>query len=149
MINAKGEPLPRYGHTAVLYKKEIYIYGGVTDNTFIGREDLVVYDIEKKKFKLEEKTFNKLNFKWRRNHNAEMVGNHMVVYGGIDDDGKVLDDLWALDLNLTLRWNIIDTKGRQKALAHHCTALIISSEKKIIHSLIYLNSQIYLLEEPL
>ena len=124
--------MPRYGHTAVLYKKEIYIFGGATDNTFIGREDIVIYDIEKNKFKLEEKTFNKLNFKWRRNHTAEIIGNHMVIYGGIDDDGNILDDLWALDLNLTLRWNHIDVKGpRQKPLSHHCSALVVSSEKKM------------------
>ena len=130
IINTRVEPLPRYGHTAVLYKKEIYIYGGSTDITFIGREDIVIYDIEKKRFKIEEKTFNKANFKWRRNHTADMVGNHMVIYGGIDDMGNILDDLWALDLNLTLRWNFIDTKGKQKALAHHCSTLIVSSEKK-------------------
>lgn len=131
MLSPKEEPLPRYGHSAVLYKKEIYIYGGVTDNTFIGREDIVVYDIEKKKFKLEEKTSNKLHFKWRRNHTADIIGHHMVIYGGIDDEDRVLDDLWALDLNFTLKWIMADTKGmRLKPLAHHCTALVLPYEKR-------------------
>lgn len=132
MITSKEEPLPRYGHSSVVFKKEIYIYGGiVTDITYMGREDLIIYDTEKKKLKLEEKTFNKMNLKWRRNHTADMVGNHMVVFGGIDDTGMIIDDLCALDLNFTLKWNIIETKGqKQKPLAYHCTSLILSSEKK-------------------
>ena len=125
------EPLARYGHTAVLFRKEIYIYGGVADNTYIGREDIVIYDTEKKKYKLEEKTVNKLHFKWRRNHTADVIGNHMVVYGGIDDDGNVLDDMWALDLNFTLKWYYVEAKGvKQKALAHHCSSLVLPFEKK-------------------
>jgi hypothetical protein len=131
MITTKEEPLARYGHSAVLYKKEIYIYGGVTDNSNYVREDIVIYDIEKKKFKLEEKTSNKLYFKWRRNHTAEIVGHHMVVYGGIDDDENVLDDVWTLDLNFTLKWSNLDIKGpRHKPLAHHCSALILPFEKR-------------------
>ena len=55
----------------------------------------------------------------------------MVVYGGIDDDENVLDDLWILDLNFTLRWNMLDIRGpRHKALAHHCSALILPFEKR-------------------
>ena len=102
----------------------------MTDNNYCEREDILIFDLEKMKFKTEQ-TYNKLHIKWRRNHATEMVGNLMVVYGGIDDEGHLLDDLWVLDLNLSMRWNYIEVKGiKQKALAHHCSTLVLSSEKR-------------------
>jgi len=40
----------------------------------------------------------------RRNHTANMVGSkHMVVMGGLNSEGRALDDLFILDI-LTFRW---------------------------------------------
>ncbi|KAL4441611.1 hypothetical protein ABPG74_021543 [Tetrahymena malaccensis] len=40
----------------------------------------------------------------RRNHTATMVGQkHMVVIGGLNSEGRALDDLYILDIN-TFRW---------------------------------------------
>jgi hypothetical protein len=45
-INDDDTPVPRYGHTAVYFKRDVYIYGGTTP--FISnktREDILIYSI--------------------------------------------------------------------------------------------------------
>ena len=45
-LNEDESPNPRYGHTAVLYKKEVFIYGGVTPKEYFKpKEDILVYNI--------------------------------------------------------------------------------------------------------
>jgi len=47
-FNEDEAPNPRYGHTAVLFKKEIFIYGGYTPaDYFKPREEILIYNIGK------------------------------------------------------------------------------------------------------
>ena len=97
-------PLPRSGHSMCLYKNDIVIYGGVVEDekAYHFREDILIYNIPEKKFMADVCT-NKGNVIWRKNHIAEIIGQFMFVYGGIDDNGKVLSEPCALDL-YRMKW---------------------------------------------
>jgi hypothetical protein len=59
-FNEDEAPNPRYGHTAVLFKKEIFIYGGYTPaDYFKPKEEILVYNISKSKNKSKGKSKGK------------------------------------------------------------------------------------------
>ena len=82
-------PLPRSGHTACLYRNDVVIYGGVIEDekAYHYKEDILIYNIFERKFTSDICT-NKLNVTWRKNHIAEIIGQFMFIYGGIDEEGR-------------------------------------------------------------
>lgn len=45
-LNEDEAPNPRYGHTACVFKKEIFIYGGYTPSDYFKpREEILIYNI--------------------------------------------------------------------------------------------------------
>jgi hypothetical protein len=45
-LSEDDAPCPRYGHTAVLYKKEIFIFGGLTPKEYFKpKEDLLIFNL--------------------------------------------------------------------------------------------------------
>ena len=96
-------PLPRKGHTMKLFQGNIYIYGGLVDEIpNKAREDILIYNITEKKFIIDY-TLNKTWVGWRNFHIAEIVGPHMLIYGGADEKGNILSDPYALDL-YDMKW---------------------------------------------
>ena len=91
----------RFGHSSVFYQNKIYLYGGRIKvekaSMLVGLE---VYS-------LNENLFIYTNIKGgpnkRRNHIAEVIGNLMLIHGGIDEDNEILDDTYLLNLN-QLKW---------------------------------------------
>ena len=92
----KTSTYSRYGHTSVYFQNKIYFYGGT-------------HKIEKSSipasfelFSLTDKAFIQSNVKnspsKRKNHIAEIIGNSMLIHGGIDEDNHVLDDCHLLNL---------------------------------------------------
>ena len=65
----------------------------------------------------------------RREHIAEIIGDMMFIYGGIDDEGRILNDMWALDL-IYLKWENISTYKKAPNLAYHSSALVLRNQKK-------------------
>jgi hypothetical protein len=131
-INCKGElPMIRSEHTSVLYKNELFIFGGILEDEkfYRTKEDILIFDMIAHKF-IEGQCANKNDVKWRKNHIAESVGHHMFMYGGMDEDGNILHDFWLLEL-IKLRWIKIDPRGiKFPGMAYHSSALVISQEKK-------------------
>ena len=80
----------RFGHTSVYYQNKIYFYGGRVKvekaSMLVGLE---IYSIN-------ENIFVSSNIKGgpskRRNHIAELIGNLMLIHGGIGEDNEILDD---------------------------------------------------------
>jgi len=126
-IKKKSNPLIRYGHISVLDRLEskIFVYGGRTkydklsnliigDNTnaFCGME---YFDIKLNKWFRpsigEETGYPPL----RRNHIGEILGNQLIIHGGIDEYGDILNDVFFININ-----NIESNKERW-------TSLMISS----------------------
>lgn len=81
-----------------------------------------------------EKTYNKKEVEWRRNHIAETLGNVMFVHGGIDEAENFLSDFWILEFS-TLKWNRVDYRGKPPpALAYHSSAVVIDHDR-LVHPL--------------
>ena len=102
----ESTPEPRHGHSAVAFRNYLVVYGGVGafNRSLHIRECFPLVYI-----------FNTISLKWecikplgrmpeaRRNHSAAVCGTTMIIYGGIDGNGKILGDLQALNLN-TFEW---------------------------------------------
>mmetsp|Transcript_4454 Transcript_4454/g.4292 ORF Transcript_4454/g.4292 Transcript_4454/m.4292 type:complete len:103 (+) Transcript_4454:44-352(+) len=94
-------PEPRVGHTTISYKNSIVVYGGgaAFNQTLHIRACFPLIHV-----------FDTVNLQWqahkplgrlpdaRRNHGAVLIGNTMIVYGGIDSNSKTLNDLCGLNL---------------------------------------------------
>ena len=96
-------PSPRNGHTMSVFQGNIFIYGGIIDQIDDKiREDILIYNINQKKFFIDY-TLNKTAVGWRNYHISEIVGPHMLIYGGENETGEILADPFALDLS-DLKW---------------------------------------------
>ena len=124
---------PRYGHTGVLFQRKLYIFGGKTkSNNFQGFGDLEVYSIADKKWIIPS-VYTKSYLKLRKNHIAELVGNHMFVHGGISEDGEYLNDSYLLGFH-PIKWTKcsikrnVDDMDISPYLSGHACCLVISDE---------------------
>ncbi|CAG9331840.1 unnamed protein product [Blepharisma stoltei] len=115
-------PEPRVGHTAVSYKNSFIVYGGggAFNQTLHLRGCFPLVHV-----------FDTINLQWqtfkplgrppdaRRNHGAVIIGNTMIIYGGIDSNSRVLSDLCGLNLE-AMQWFVtkID-KGSVKPGPRH------------------------------
>jgi len=73
-INSTNSANVRYGHTAVLFEKKLYVFGGKTrDNNYIYSADLEIFSMEEKIWSIPiVQTKNTL--KLRSFHTAEIIG---------------------------------------------------------------------------
>lgn len=64
----------RYGHTAILHQKRLYVFGGRTKiNNYFYIPDLDIYNLEDKTWD-QPSLYTKSTLKLRRNHVALLVG---------------------------------------------------------------------------
>ena len=129
---AKFNPNGRYGHSAVFYNNNLYIYGGyLNDYSFMNKEYIdyiIVYEILSNRYTFEL-CQNKKEVKMRRNHICELVNSQMVIHGGLDEDYNFLNDFYYLEL-ITMKWIKLEVSGEKPYLAFHSSALVISSENR-------------------
>jgi hypothetical protein len=124
----------------VLYRHEIFFYGGILEDSGfkgVAKEDVLIYDIGKyyfnitlvkSKFSVHVST-NRSNVKWRRNHVACCIGFYMFMHGGITETGGLLSDMWVLDLN-KLKWLEVKANGANiGGLSNHSICVVINKEK--------------------
>ena len=121
----------RCGHTGVIYKSKLIIFGGrFLHNTALG--DVDIYNIEHNYWEMNN--YNTIIFlKLRRNHVACLVGQQMFVHGGIDEYGEYLDDSFLLSLGNNYKWekakiNKFGKCSRFPKLAFHSCCLVVPSE---------------------
>ena len=130
---------PRYGHTGILYQKKFYIFGGKQkSHNFTGFGDLEIYSLQDNKWIIPS-VYTKSYLKLRKNHVAELVGNHMFVHGGISEDGDYLNDSYLLGFH-PIKWSkciIKKSLGGDKGtdeidispfLSGHACCLVLSDE---------------------
>ena len=61
-FNKKCKVPPRYFHQAIIVKNELYIFGGMNENEYIGSEMLILdLNSNSKCFKEKNSFFNKVN----------------------------------------------------------------------------------------
>eukprot|EP00475_Leptophrys_vorax_P045814 TRINITY_DN9657_c0_g1_i1.p1 TRINITY_DN9657_c0_g1~~TRINITY_DN9657_c0_g1_i1.p1 ORF type:complete len:713 (-),score=135.81 TRINITY_DN9657_c0_g1_i1:25-2163(-) len=107
-LDFSGDTLfPRYGQTAILFKRKIFIFGGTYGREFCG--DFLVLD-------LESRTCSQLPLKGefaspRYKHAAVLLPpNKMLVHGGATTQNYRLDDTYLVDLD-TLQWARLECVG--------------------------------------
>ena len=126
-IETDYTPEPRRGHTGILYKNKFFIFGGKYLNTnILGR--LEIFDFNTNNWASNNNNY--FLFKLRRNHIACLIGSQMLIHGGVDENGEILDDSYLLNLNNNLIWSktsimpiLIPPK-----LAYHSCCLVITSD---------------------
>ena len=117
----------RYGHTSLFLNNKLYIYGGKTK--YLNTNYMNGLDI----FSFTEKKFLNCNIygekpENRKNHIAVFLGNQMFIHGGINEEGKILDDSYLFNIQ-TLTWNkcIIDQLCHYPKLYGHACSIVIPS----------------------
>jgi Rab9 effector protein with kelch motifs len=124
------QPDARYGHSAVVFKSKIYIYGGYRRyiESFKVRETYGdVFEFSPKTLKWDKLNCNGI-LSFRRNHIAETIGKHMLVHGGIDHKSRMLSDIFVLNLETQL-WSELSITGLMpEKVSHHRSCLVMNSK---------------------
>ena len=118
----------RYGHTALSMNNKLYIFGGKTkylNTSYMNNLDIFSF-AERKIINCQingEKPEN------RKSHIAIFVGTQMLIHGGINVDGKILDDSYLFNMH-TLTWNkcIINKICEHPKLWGHACCLVIPGQ---------------------
>ena len=94
----------RFGHTGIIYQNKMYIYGGRTKYTnsslTVGFE---IYNFFDNTFSTPQIAKNGVEN--RRNHIAELLGNQMLIHGGITEEKEILNDTHILNFS-PLKWTM-------------------------------------------
>lgn len=121
--------LRRYGHTSVVYDNKCYIFGGVKkeitqfeqNNTL---NDIISFDLSKLEINVSRP--QSIRPEGRRHHTCYLVGNDMLIHGGLGPGGKALKDLWAYSI-IRENWRKMDDvsdSGDALSLYGHCMVFV-------------------------
>lgn len=102
-------PIPRFGHTAVVYKNSLYIFGGW--NGYETLEDLYQYSFISNFWYLE-KVFHGVKPPPRYRHASTIIGDSMFIFGGINTRQNKFNDLYEYSFPKR-EWRLIETNGYQ------------------------------------
>lgn len=98
-------PSGRLGHTMVSYKHKLIVFGGWTTNDSMQRKTTnKMYYLSLNKNKWDRLPNEGSPPAPRQYHAAAQLGKTMIVYGGIDYNSKVRDDLYIYDIK-EQKWN--------------------------------------------
>ena len=105
----------RYGHSSVYFNNKIFVFGGraKTISNFNVNKNSIVKNFNSKcdvfngldVFDLNDKNWYTPIFplknspELRRNHVCELVGNFMLIHGGMSEKNEILNDVFILNLN--------------------------------------------------
>ncbi|XP_014247385.1 kelch domain-containing protein 3 [Cimex lectularius] len=100
-------PYQRYGHTAVAFGKNIYLWGGRNEESACNR--LFCFNTETLKWSTPTVTGTIPCS--RDGHSACIINNSMYIFGGYEEEfERYSQDVYALDLK-TMHWTYIITEG--------------------------------------
>ena len=97
----------RSKHTAVAWEGKMVAFGGHDVNADLFVQDLLVYDMATASWRAVPPTATTPCA--RRAHSADVVGHHMVVFGGFSGDA-CLNDVHCLNLR-TMEWSEVVVSG--------------------------------------
>ncbi len=89
-------PCPRSGHSASIYNGNMYVFGGKDENSE-KLNDLWVYNIADKRW-VEIEADGEIPFE-RSGHSSDIYEDYLVIFGGIWDVTKELNDLHLYSFN--------------------------------------------------
>jgi N-acetylneuraminic acid mutarotase len=139
-LAAKGvEPEPRFGHSAIEYKKKLFVFGGGTDFNSIHKLRECLNGVKAVNVETGEWSNVRCEGSFigtRKHHCAAVVGKHMFIHGGMNQRNNVLDDSAVLNLE-KLQWkNLADVKGTGPgAVGFHAVAVVLEQEQRLASGL--------------
>ena len=131
-------PIPRYGHTAIIYQKKLIIFGGkVKMHNFTYLADLEQFSLGTFYIYIEDKTwsvphgYSSVNNRQRKNQIAELVGHQIFFNGGYNELGEISGESFLLNLN-PVKWvkMVIAENKQTPSLAHHTSCIVLPKEIK-------------------
>ena len=125
IYDEKEDPNPRKGHTSVIIKNTIFIYGGEStkDATY---EDLVTYNIILNKF-YYPKISKKRKINQRKGHIMIGTNQTFLIQGGIDIRTSVLENSAYIYNIYDNYWERLDYRGKPLPYrAYHCCTMVNS-----------------------
>ena len=123
------QPDIRIGHTGIIFKNKFIIFGGRYIQVPI-LADLDVYNIDTNTW--SNPAVNTTRYlKLRKHHIACLIGQHMLIHGGIGENGEYLDDCNLLSLN-PFKWTEAQIAPfcEKPILAMHSCVLVIGEDIK-------------------
>ena len=120
----KNTTYSRFGHTSIYYQNKIYFFGGtlkIEKSSLL--TSLEIFSFHDKSFVVSESKGGPCK---RKNHIAELIGNTMLIHGGLDEEDQILDDCFILNL-LTLKWFIpvINLNTPHPKVYGHSSCLVV------------------------
>ena len=130
-VNQDIQTNNRFGHTSIIYQNKIYLYGGRTkyNGSFVS-PGLEIFSLSDKCL-LNHDSEGGISPEPRKNHIAELIGNQMLIHGGINENNQVLGDCSFLNLNISqLKWGVcqINRNTPGPRLYGHSSALVLPKE---------------------
>ena len=113
LLDQIDRPTARYGHTGIVYKQYMFLFGGQYDDDAITKDDyLWCYDFEEKKWECLDSKGDLPTPRW--DHTCCLYKNKLILFGGINRGGNKIkfshDMFYELDLDLLI-WKEIKLKG--------------------------------------
>lgn len=95
----------RRGHTSIVVDNSknggasgFYVFGGFK-GIKVASNEVVFYDTKLKKWSNIEFGEEDLLPAGRAYHTANLIDSKMIIIGGLDDQFKILEDVWIYDIN--------------------------------------------------
>lgn len=111
-------PIPRSGHSAVIYNGSMYVFGGLGAHRY---NDLFKFDFDTKTWtEIKPKDESKLPSK-RYKHSACIYENMMYIFGGWDSSGK-LNDMYRYIFDRN-EWEIVHCDSPPRPRSAHSVAV--------------------------
>ena len=121
----KEEPTPRKGHTSVIIKNTLFIYGGESSKD-ISNEDLITYNILMNKYS-STKIPRKQKINQRKGHIMVGTNQTFLIQGGYDTKTLVLENSAFIYNIYENHWEKLDYRGKPLPYrAYHCCAMVNS-----------------------
>ena len=144
----KKKVIPRAGHSMSLVGNKLAIFGGFSSGEFYN--SVIIYNILEESWDdteksecdneileegaNEQKIFVDVNLprpEARINHSQVTIESHIVIYGGVNKDGKYFNDMWMFNI-LERNWKKVEINGeRPKARQGH-SAIIYENDQILI-----------------
>jgi len=135
-IPQKSPTNNRFGHTSVIYQNKIFLFGGRTKygGAFVS-PGLEIFSLTENAFTNQDPEGN-IFPEPRKNHIAELIGNQMLIHGGLNESNEILNDCYFLNLN-QLRWGVcfINRNTPSPRLYGHTSCLVLPKEYYQSHRL--------------
>ena len=125
IYDEKEDPTPRKGHTSLIIKNTIFIYGGESSKDTTS-EDLVTYNITLNKF-YYPKISKKRKINQRKGHIMIGTNQTFLIQGGIDIRTSVLENSAYIYNIYENYWERLDYRGKPLPYrAYHCCTMVNS-----------------------